>query len=129
MKNFIVFFLFLSFLFADENISIENNSTLSNDVVVLDDYVDVKSKPLNIAVVVNKKKFSRYLPNLINSINAYLIYKNVDYNLSVYSSEDNLSKIKDSYIIYVDTKKSDLNQTLYYPNLFLQAYYKVHHHP
>lgn len=122
MKKILLFFFSL-FLFAnDENVTAldKNNSvTIDNqNVTVLDDDFVASSSnqsPLNIAVVVNREKFSKYIPNLINSINAYLIYKNVDYNLSVYSTDDNLTNFKNSYVIYVDDVKSDLNGSFYYP--------------
>ena len=45
---------------------------------------------IKIAVVIDKKFFKKYLPSIINSLNAYFLYKNVNYTIKVFD-ENNLT--------------------------------------
>jgi hypothetical protein len=85
-----------------------------------DTYVTVNNS-VNLAVVIDKQKFFKYLPSLINSLNAYFISKGIDFKLNVYDIDKNISEIKANDIIYVmtDPKKvknlTNYNKTFYLP--------------
>jgi hypothetical protein len=78
---------------------------------------------IDVAIVINKKKFFKYLPSLMNSLIAYFDGKSVDYNLSLYSIDSNLSKItrihKNVLFVTADKNKiyalKDYNATFYVP--------------
>ena len=134
MKKIIVL-LITAFIYANEiNLSIKNNETIieSNEsnlsienitAPIIEEffdasYVTLKNK-VNLAIIINKKRFFKYLPSIINAINAYFIQKGVDFNISVYDIEVNISSIPYDDIIYFSTKNidnlSNYNKTFYLP--------------
>ena len=106
----------------------ENNQTNLTQITQIqtieedfnDTFVCINSK-VNLAIVINKQKFFKYIPSLINALNAYFAQKGIDYNIKLYDSDVNLSKIKSEDIIYFafnDNNLSNLcdyNKTFYLP--------------
>jgi hypothetical protein len=114
---------------ADQNNTIyikpaipDNNSTsyTSYEEDFNDSYVSINNS-VNLAIVIDKKRFFKYIPSLINSLDAYFISKGVNFDISVYNIDYNLSKIASKDIIYfaTDTKQinklKDYNKTFYLP--------------
>ena len=85
-----------------------------------DTFVSINSK-VKLAIVINKQKFFKYIPSLMNALNAYFAQKGIDYDINLYNSDVNLSKIKSEDIIYFafnDNNLSNLcdyNKTFYLP--------------
>ena len=90
----------------ETNTTKENNNSLITYEEFFSDIFESEKPKITLAVIIDKKKFFKFVPSVINSINAYLIYKNVDFNLSVFSTEDNITKIQKEYknIIYIGDK-------------------------
>ena len=88
---------------TETNIStriIESNSTLSGKQNIQTESFDDSFKSLTpdikLAIVINKNFFRKYLPSIINSINAYFLYKNTNFTIKVFD-ENNLSEAINSY--------------------------------
>lgn len=85
-----------------------------------DTFISINSK-VKFAVVINKQKFFKFIPSLMNALNAYFAQKGVDYDIKLYDSDVNLSKIKSEDIIYYAfndnnlSKLCDYNKTFYLP--------------
>ena len=58
-----------------------------------DDIQNIDSNVMSIAIVINKEKFFRYLPSLINSIDAYLLHKDVNFEIKVFNVDENLTSL------------------------------------
>jgi hypothetical protein len=100
----------------------ENNK--SNPPVIVEDFNETfysQNSKVSFALIIDKQKFFKFLPSIINSINAYLIQKGVNFNISVFNNDVNISKIKQNYIIDIETNKSkiqtfkDYNKTFFVP--------------
>jgi len=65
---------------------------------------------VNFAVVINKRRFFKYLPSLMNALNAYFAQKGIDYNITLYNSDVNISDIQTDDIIYFTTNPDELNR-------------------
>jgi len=137
MKKIIVFLITSIFIYANEiNLSIENNNTIQelnetnlstkNDIpnpIIIEEffdasYVTLKNK-VNLAIIINKKRFFKYLPSIINGINAYFIQKGVEFDIRVYDIDVNISSIPYNDIICFATKNIDslykYKKTFYLP--------------
>ncbi len=108
--------------------SFETNTTKTNPVkkqktfiflnplyhtAALDDSFKTLKPKLNIAIVVNKNILKRYLPSLINSLNVYLLRKNISYNLKIFdknSIEKAVKNYKNIIIFAVDVNKTIINE-------------------
>lgn len=109
---------------AETNTSAEINETNNTAIVDVEDfndtYVSFNSKA-SFAVVINKQRFFKFIPSLMNALNAYYAQKGIDYNITLYNIDTNLSKIKSKDIIYFTTdinqlsKLKDYNKTFYLP--------------
>ena len=139
MKKIVILLITTIFIYANEiNLSIENNKTafikelnennlsIKNYIpkpIIIEEffdasYVTLKNKA-NLAIIINKKRFFKYLPSIINGINAYFIQKGIDFNISVYDTDVNISLIPYDDIIYFSTKNledlSNYKKTFYLP--------------
>jgi len=65
---------------------------------------------VNLAVVINKERFFKYLPSLMNALNAYFAQKGVDYNITLYNNDVNISDVQTNDIIYFTTNPDELNK-------------------
>jgi len=69
----------------------------------------------------DKNKFFKFIPNLLNSINAYMIKKDINYNIQVFDKEENLTNElneitqKYKYIFTFFTNADDLEILNNYP--------------
>jgi hypothetical protein len=98
---------------ADKNIT--QITTLDKLVVEEIQDIDTYNDEIDIAVLLNKnrKNLFNFIPPLLNSINAYLIKKDIDYHIKLFNIEENISKtldtIADSYpyifVFITDPKK------------------------
>jgi len=89
---------------------------------------------LDIAIILDKKKKTlfNFIPTLLNSINAYLIKKEINYHIKLFDMENNLTKkieeIKDSYpyILLFVTEPSKIAELNQFPNnyFFIPTLYK-----
>ena len=133
MKKLIIIFFAIINLFAsnitiynETNQSSEINST-NEEVVSLDDEFVSLTPKINICVLINKNKFYKFIPSIINSLNSYLLYKNVDYNLSVYDINITIESLQNCNNIFVYSLKKDFIANLQnYPNknFFIPLFYK-----
>ena len=57
-----------------------------NDVIENDDY------NMEIAIILDKSKFFQFIPNILNSINAYMIKKDINYHIKLFDKEKNITK-------------------------------------
>jgi len=119
-------------LFSDKNISaMEKNKTnetnktidVSNTIINIslpevdeenltnDSIQTIDDNSINIAIVINKKKFFKYLPSLINSIDAYLLHKDIDFEIKVFNEDENLTSLNEITQDYDDIflYSSDVN--------------------
>jgi len=99
MKKIILTFICALFLFAQ-----------NEEVYVFDDNFVSQNNKVKIAVIIDKKKFFKFLPSIMNSINSYLIYKNANYELKLFDKNENLTSIIEDFkdIIYFTTQKEDV---------------------
>ncbi len=104
----------------------DNNETIKEEEIVLEDnFVSLKPH-VKVCVVINKKRFFKFVPSIINSLNAYLIYKDVDYELKVFDINESIEKINgecNDTIIYSLNKKyiqnlSEYNNSKFYIPIF-----------
>ncbi|GAB6074534.1 hypothetical protein [Nautilia lithotrophica] len=96
----------------DTNSEVDTNFTYKpviNEEDLNDTYISFNTKA-NLAVVINKQRFFKYLPSLMNALNAYFAQKGVDYNITLYNSDVNLSDIQTDDIIYFTTNLDELNK-------------------
>ena len=100
MKFITLILIFVSLIYAnDTNDTNETNSTdnnLSQSVWTfkkIDPFIPPKN--MQIAILISKKKFFKYIPELMNSLNAYLIKKDVSYSLKLIDTpaDSNLTSI------------------------------------
>ncbi len=73
---------------------------------------------LDIAVVIDKKLFKPYLSSIINSLNSYLIYKNVEFNLNIYDVNEIQKALEHKNIIFYTYNTNTLNELSQYNNNF-----------
>jgi len=105
----------------------ENNITIipEEEITFEDNFISLKPH-LNICVIIDKKKFFKYTPSIINSLNSYLIYKNIEYNLSVYDINESIQNITQNcsdVLVYTLDKNyiqnlSEYNNTRFYIPVF-----------
>jgi hypothetical protein len=84
-----------------------------------DTIISINSK-VELAVVINKQKFFKLIPSLMNALNAYFSQKGIEYNIELYNSDVNLSKIKYEDILYFAFNDNlsnlcEYNKTFYLP--------------
>jgi len=100
-----------------------NTTTIKEETVVLDDnFVSIKPS-LKFAVVIDKKRLFKFIPSIINSINAYFLNKDIKFSFKIFPKDANLSKISKNYqniIIYSPDKNyikslKEFNATFYVP--------------
>jgi len=80
-----------------------------------DQYVSAIDKA-SFAIMVDKKRFFKYLPSLMNSLNAYYMQKGIDYNITVYDINTSVDEIPYHDIIYLATNPDKLYTLANYPN-------------
>ena len=104
----------------------ETNTTEIQEVSFDDNFVTLQPK-IKIAVLINKQKFFKFLPSIINSINSYFLNKDAEFNLKVYPIDTNISQItKEGYkniFVYSLNKEyiknlSEYNDTYFYVPVF-----------
>jgi len=122
----------LNFVLPDENNAETNRpqqttttqngvTTTVEDVEEFDDtYVTISTK-IDLAVVIDKRRFYRFIPSIMNSFIAYFTQKGIDYHIALYNSDVNFSKIPQKDIIFYATDPKELaglkdyNKTFYIP--------------
>ena len=122
----------------DYNLSLEQNYTLEQNTtaeknetkieveeVVIEENFKTFQPKINIAVLIDKNKFFKFIPSIVNSINSYFLNKEIQFNIEVFNIDSNISKIKEKYndiIVYsLDKnfiKNLDDNKTNFYIPLF-----------
>jgi hypothetical protein len=131
MRILLLIILFLNIIMAEEisetNITITLPDEINEENITntdIENYND--NSKLNIAILINETKFFKYLPSLINSIDAYLLNKDINFNLKVFDMDNNLTslnKITQKYtnIFIYSTNPKIVNQLSNYPdnNFFL----------
>ena len=132
MRIFILFFLVIH-LFGDtnttiksENNSSENNITEQNETLILNEEIipNIESygDEIDIAIVLNKKKFFKFIPSLMKSINAYMIKKDINYHIKLFNMDNNLTKDLNNitsdytYIFAYITNENDIKVLNNYPD-------------
>ena len=142
----IIFLIIGVFLFSKQIIFtnlIENNISTENNEINVTESIEnfnenfyTQNTKISFAIIINKQKFFKYLPSIINSINAYLIQKGIDFNVSVYNNDINISTLPQQYIVDIETNKTkilsfkDYNKTFFVPtfnkNDFNTTFYNVY---
>jgi hypothetical protein len=78
----------------ETNVSKEQNVT-KEEIFTFKSNFKTFEPTIKIALIIDKKKFFKYLPSLINSVNSYLLDKNVNYQIKVFGIDTNLSTIEE----------------------------------
>jgi hypothetical protein len=105
------------------NTTADTNETNVSSVTVTEEsdfnasYVSLKASS-DIAVVINKKRFFKYIPSLMNALNAYYAQKGINYTISLYGTDINISDIKAKNVIYVTTDTENLEKLKNYDKTF-----------
>jgi len=106
-----------NYLNSDLNFSQEENNS---EVETVTEEFNASFKTLNphidIAIVFEKNILKRYKKNIINSINAYLLYKNVDFNIKVFNNIQDASNYYENILYF--TTDANLSMLKEYPNNF-----------
>ncbi|WP_457564569.1 hypothetical protein [Caminibacter sp.] len=119
-----------TFITKENNIT-ETNSTLNSkennistqEITLEANFVTLQPK-IKVAVLIDKKKFFKYIPSIINSVNSYFLNKSIDYNIKVFPIDTNISQIssqgyKDILVYSLDKdyikNLKDYNDTFYVP--------------
>lgn len=87
------------------NVSKETNATEESNksIIQTENFEDTfKSlKPnIKLAIVIDKKFFKKYLPSIINSLNAYFLYKNINYTIQVFNENNLTNALNYKYIMF-----------------------------
>ncbi len=87
------------------NVSKETNATEESNksIIQTENFEDTfKSlKPnIKLAIVIDKKFFKKYLSSIINSVNAYFLYKNVNYTIQVFDENNLTDALNYQYIMF-----------------------------
>jgi len=122
----LIFLIIGVFLFSEQIIitnPIENNiSTQKTDIIEsIENFNEIfytQNTKISFAIIINKQKFFKYLPSIINSINAYLIQKGIDFNVSIYNNDINISTLPQQYIIDIETNKTKILSFKDYNKIF-----------
>lgn len=132
MKIVLIMFIFLSSIFAEDLNSTTNEETQTNPDVILEEWEFKEIEPfmtqkeMNIAVLISKEKFFKYIPQIMNSINSYLIKKDITYAIKLidFSKDSNLTEVLDSatqeynYIFTYFTEVDNIEKLKDYPYNF-----------
>ncbi|GAX87210.1 conserved hypothetical protein [Lebetimonas natsushimae] len=124
---------------TEKNISADmekKEKNITENIEIFNENFYSQNSKVSFALIVDKQKFFKYLPSIVNSINVYLIQKGVDFNISLYNNDINISAIPQNYIIDIETNKSkiltfgDYNKTFFIPtfnkNDFNQTFENVY---
>jgi len=126
----IFIFLFVLNLFANENIKTDseiklNLPELNEEEITSDDIFDNSDEyQMNIAVFLDKQKFFKFIPNILNSMNAYMIKKDINYHIKLFNLDSNLTEKLDEvtknykYVFLYSTSTKDINVTQDYPGTY-----------
>jgi len=103
----------------------ETNETNNTQIVTFEEIFNSNIKTIkpsiDIAVIIDKKLFSKYLPSIINSLNSYFLYKHTEFNLTVYDINQTQEALKHKNIIFYTYDPNsvyalrDYNNTFYFP--------------
>jgi len=130
MKTLIFMFLAILLFGQENNInSNESNLTERNNTIIFpkpieenfDEDFATQNTKVSFAVIIDKAKFFKFVPSILNSVNAYLLQKGVDFNVTVYNNDVNISSLSQKYIIDIETDKDkittfkDYNKTFFIP--------------
>ncbi len=133
MKKLIIFLA--TFLFAqsitETNLTFEeNNLSIKPQIVEITLQEPIKPLQPNIklAILIDKPKFFKFIPSIINSINAYFITKEINYELKVLDIEANISQLKQNgfndFIVYSLDKNYIKNLQNYDANFYIPVFNK-----
>jgi len=106
--------------YTDTNNSFETTNTYKLIVNVEDfndTYISFNSN-VNIAVVIDKKRFFKFIPSLMNALDVYLAQKGINYNVKLYDKDVNLSQIESKDILYFATDENNITQLCDYNKTF-----------
>jgi hypothetical protein len=123
MRIFFFIFIYISVLSAEyTNVMLLDDKPSSEQELSLpeikqeqiDDNIKSQTQnKLKIAVVINKQKFFRYVSTLMNSIDAYLLHKDVDFKVKVFDINESLDEItKDYKNIFIYSMNPNIVQKL-----------------
>ena len=68
------------------DLSNQNEENITQDIIDDNDY------NMDIAIILDKNKFFEFIPSLLNSINAYMIKKDINYHIHIFNQEKNLTQ-------------------------------------
>ncbi|WP_457563273.1 hypothetical protein [Caminibacter pacificus] len=109
MKKIIALLFTAILVFAQTEVIVEPDN---EQVEVFDDNFVSQKVSVNVAVVIDKKKFFKFIPSIMNSINSYFIYKASNYHIKLFDIDANLSQITQNYkdIVYITTDKQKIEE-------------------
>jgi len=121
--RFIILFLFVINIFANDEVYYLNLPQEVSEENILSDNIATSTNinTMKIAVVLDKKRFFQFIPSILNSMNAYMIKKDINYDIKLFDKEDNLTQEFNQitqnykYIFTYFTNPSELNLTSKYP--------------
>ncbi|GAB6045318.1 DDE transposase [Caminibacter profundus] len=111
----------------ENNLTNENNKTKTpiQEITFEDNFISIKPN-IKVCVLIDKKNFFKFTPSIINSLNAYLINKNVEYNISVFNIDKSLEEVTkecEDVLVYTLDKNyikslNEYNNTRFYIPVF-----------
>jgi hypothetical protein len=105
---------------SEKNISTKEVKEINKTEIIenFDDNFHSQTSKVSFAIIIDKAKFFKFLPSIINSINAYLIQKGVDFNVSVYDKNVDILNLPQKYIIDIETNKLKISTFKNYDKIF-----------
>ena len=111
----------------ETNKSIENNLTKKVEVEIIDiefpplieenftneNIVNLDDHKLKVAIILNKDKFFKYIPSLLSSVEAYVLNKDIDFEIKIFDEKSDLDKIVMNFDnVFIFSTNPDIVETL-----------------
>lgn len=106
---------------VDNNVTIISLPQINEENLTNNEIQNGDENKIKIAVVIDKEKFFKYLPSLINSIDAYLLNKDTSFEVKVFNMDKNLSNLDEitqnyNNIFIYETNPEIVNELNNYPD-------------
>jgi hypothetical protein len=111
----------------ETNKSIENNLTKKVEVEIIDiefpplieenltneNIVNLEEHKLKVAIILNKDKFFKYIPSLLSSVEAYVLNKDIDFEIKIFDEKSDLDNIVMNFDnVFIFSTNPDIVETL-----------------
>jgi len=97
----------------------QNISTTAQTEILTDNFKTL-SPEIKIAVIIDENKMKNYIKDIMNTLNAYFLYKNVNYSIDLYNINSFNEKLANKYTYIIDyTVNENLDRLKNYKNYLL----------